>query len=380
MPATEKTWYDQRLLHTVFGCTGLVLLISTFWMFVQDHEREWKKYQRQMRGVEQKLLGYRLKAAEQAQRSSVADREQDLLVAAAELPPQELIDQFKTAAQGIAELSVDSRLDATYQELAAQVNGSSGLRSSVATARRKVEQAQQAVTAAEEPDEKVAASSALASAEAELVAAKAELNEALEEAATLRSRILARLNRVLKQAQFEMDEAVGARKLAAAEFAKVTADQGLLVRDAMNEAAVAMQVEVDASKESLDAATLRQESTTAQRKDIGDPDVQAHMQYGDTITLRTNGQQTFIDEDVELWINNNPILLSPTVVVTEREDGLDKIELVWRFTVRVDDHQNPNGPNVQHTDLILRRHGDEVTISSGQHPDGEIHGGRAHLH
>ena len=30
MPATENTWYDQRLLHVIFGCSGLLLLGSTF--------------------------------------------------------------------------------------------------------------------------------------------------------------------------------------------------------------------------------------------------------------------------------------------------------------------------------------------------------------
>ena len=51
MPATEKTWRDQKVLHVVFGCTGLVLLISTVWMFGADHSRQWKEYQRTNRRV-----------------------------------------------------------------------------------------------------------------------------------------------------------------------------------------------------------------------------------------------------------------------------------------------------------------------------------------
>ena len=112
--------------------------------------------------------------------------------------------------------------------------------------------------------------------------------------------------------------------------------------------------------------------------DVGPP--LSHMQYGDTITLRTNGQNTWIDENVDNWNNPNPILLRPTiVVVTNNETGADKIELVWRFDVRVDNHDVPAGPNVQHTELTLRRVGDEVEISGALHPNGEIHGGTAHL-
>ena len=62
MPATEKTWYDQKLLHVIFGCTSLVMLIATIWMVAQDHEREWKGYQRGLRSIEQKQLGGRLRA------------------------------------------------------------------------------------------------------------------------------------------------------------------------------------------------------------------------------------------------------------------------------------------------------------------------------
>ena len=55
MPATEQTWYNQKLLHVVFGFTALVLLISTVWMFAADEAREWKGYQRDFRKVESRL-------------------------------------------------------------------------------------------------------------------------------------------------------------------------------------------------------------------------------------------------------------------------------------------------------------------------------------
>ena len=38
MPATEETWYNQKLLHVIFGCSSLIMLIATIWMVAQDHD------------------------------------------------------------------------------------------------------------------------------------------------------------------------------------------------------------------------------------------------------------------------------------------------------------------------------------------------------
>lgn len=46
MPANEQTWRDQKRMHIVFGITGLVMLVTTLWMFAADHDREWKEIQR----------------------------------------------------------------------------------------------------------------------------------------------------------------------------------------------------------------------------------------------------------------------------------------------------------------------------------------------
>ncbi len=96
MPATEKTWYDQKLLHVVFGCTGLLMLISTIWMFVADHEREWKGYQRTMRGIDQKLTAWRLVAETSGQQQQLVDELQRAYATARIAPPsQEILNEFK---------------------------------------------------------------------------------------------------------------------------------------------------------------------------------------------------------------------------------------------------------------------------------------------
>ena len=52
MPATEQTWRDSKLLHIVFGVSGVAMLVTTVWMLAADHNREWKPVQRKFREIE----------------------------------------------------------------------------------------------------------------------------------------------------------------------------------------------------------------------------------------------------------------------------------------------------------------------------------------
>ncbi|MBI1901390.1 MAG: c-type cytochrome [Planctomycetia bacterium] len=45
MPATESTWRDIKWMHMVFGVSSIAMLLATIWMFVDDHNREWRDYQ-----------------------------------------------------------------------------------------------------------------------------------------------------------------------------------------------------------------------------------------------------------------------------------------------------------------------------------------------
>ncbi len=59
MPATEQTWRDQKLMHRIFGVSGFLLLISTIWMFMADHTREWKHFQRTSRSNDLQQTAWR---------------------------------------------------------------------------------------------------------------------------------------------------------------------------------------------------------------------------------------------------------------------------------------------------------------------------------
>jgi cbb3-type cytochrome oxidase cytochrome c subunit len=59
MPATESTWRNQALLHRVFAVSGVVLTLTTVWMFYKDHSRSWKTIQPKALSVEQKMTEWR---------------------------------------------------------------------------------------------------------------------------------------------------------------------------------------------------------------------------------------------------------------------------------------------------------------------------------
>ena len=59
MPATDKTRYNIKRLHVIFAVSGLILLLSTIWMFKADHQREWKQYQRKARSIDLRMTDWR---------------------------------------------------------------------------------------------------------------------------------------------------------------------------------------------------------------------------------------------------------------------------------------------------------------------------------
>src|SRR5437763_14576407 len=59
MPATESTWRNQPLLHRIFAVTGVLLTLTTVWMFYKDHVRSWKYIQPKALAVEQKMTLWR---------------------------------------------------------------------------------------------------------------------------------------------------------------------------------------------------------------------------------------------------------------------------------------------------------------------------------
>jgi cytochrome c551/c552 len=78
MPATESTWRNQALLHRIFAVSGVLLTLTTVWMFYKDHYRSWKVIQPQALAVEQKMTLWReeqVKATELYQSHSLFEEQ-----------------------------------------------------------------------------------------------------------------------------------------------------------------------------------------------------------------------------------------------------------------------------------------------------------------
>lgn len=95
MPATEKTWYDQALLHVIFGITALVLLGGTIWMLAKDHNREWRKWQLDDRARERWTIQAQLAQAHADSVVAMTRLQKDLDTARSGTIDVELIKRFE---------------------------------------------------------------------------------------------------------------------------------------------------------------------------------------------------------------------------------------------------------------------------------------------
>jgi hypothetical protein len=95
MPATEKTWYDQALLHVIFGVSALVMLGGTIWMLAKDHNREWRKWQLDDRARERWTIQAQLAQAHADSVVALTRRQEELDEARSTKIDAELIKQFE---------------------------------------------------------------------------------------------------------------------------------------------------------------------------------------------------------------------------------------------------------------------------------------------
>src|SRR2546423_8162204 len=99
MPANEATWRNTQQLHRIFAVTGVLLVISTVWMFWKDHARSWKTYQVQTTDVDIKMLELRqqqYQTTEAVQEHELGARE--LAEAKARPIDPALLDRFQSLA------------------------------------------------------------------------------------------------------------------------------------------------------------------------------------------------------------------------------------------------------------------------------------------
>lgn len=230
MPATEQTWRDQRLLNRVFGVVGVVLLLSTFWMFAADHSRSWKPYQRTANSIELRMIDWReIQYETEEQVSKHAELADQLAKAQAAAVPVELVDQFKQqvlsdpASQGYSFASLDSAVK-DLNDLAAQTPSDAD-----------------------------------------------EASRQMARRTRTRSAVLDEMREIIRKARFTEDKLLGDRKFKSADRDEAVAQLGLLLRDGKSQAEKdAKQAGIDQLKVELDDLTLRYEAARSHRQQLAD--------------------------------------------------------------------------------------------------------------
>ncbi|MEM7315621.1 MAG: hypothetical protein AAF497_20980, partial [Planctomycetota bacterium] len=319
MPATEQTWYDQKLLHVVFGFSSIAMFIATVWMFAADHDREWKGYQRRYRDIEQRLTDWRIRDAEAAaQDSELSELEEKLALARTEPPTRSLFTNFKQEvlndevsrgelAQDKYDAEIDtlkkwyggdaaatssirslSNLDKRYDELATLSEEATAQRGELTKARQAVEASQQELLSVKQKmkdaasateDERTAiqamidkAESALTQAESTASNLSGDSDGIISKCDRVRTKLMNGLQEIVGKAKFREEQLLSRRKFRSADFDAAKANLDLAVRDNKPaEIQADLQSVVDGivgdteTEGSLKYLTLKRQEATAHR-------------------------------------------------------------------------------------------------------------------
>ena len=95
MPATEKTWRDQKMMHIIFGASSLLMLVATLWLMAKDHNREWKDWQLDNRKKEAWMIQASHDSLDYQMAEKMADYDAEMLRVQAESLAPGVIEQFK---------------------------------------------------------------------------------------------------------------------------------------------------------------------------------------------------------------------------------------------------------------------------------------------
>ncbi|MEM8681280.1 MAG: hypothetical protein AAGF97_18185, partial [Planctomycetota bacterium] len=278
MPATEQTWYDQKLLHVVFGATSIILLVSTVWMFAADHDREWKGYQRTFRRTEERLTSWRKSAEQSADyQATIAQLEAQLLEERAQALPGEAYDNFKNAVAGEAQQrgakpETFDKSDQIALELAQRSDEAKAKQAEAAKASQAVNAAWERVAelkaAQADANEIAQGEEAAHQAEEAALEAEAEASAATKQAAALRGQLVQRMERSITLARAREDDLAGQRKFRSADLDKARADLDILVRDSKFDEMEAQQGQIDAIAADLEALTKEAQDAAAHRVNL----------------------------------------------------------------------------------------------------------------
>ncbi len=314
MPATEQTWRDQKLMHRIFAVSSAVLLGSTVWMFLADHWREWKGYQRDFRQIELLMNNWqKIQFETDRAEAEHASLYAELLTAKSAAIDGALLDSFKAEVNREAksreldvydfggiddlakQLSEESAVAAESRSKAGALRAQANLAAvDSAQAGIAAKTAQEAISAATDralaqadSTSKNEKSTALTQAAAEALAAaqdaEQQATDAEATAAATRDRLVEKLQSIVEAARFREELVQRYRKSKSAAVDAAKGALGIVARDAEagnkdDEARLGkLQAEIDELVENevgglkkfgLNKLTEMEEDAAGHRKDL----------------------------------------------------------------------------------------------------------------
>lgn len=353
MPATESTWRDTKLLHRIFAISGVVLTISTIWMFYKDHARSWKNYQVNTVNIDLKMTRMRQEQFETGDALALHQRlaaERDAALAAAVEP--QLLGQFKShletlnkflaeiADQGhaYAPIPFDARyVDATAKEL----------EDLAADAQAKRGEARLAIEAAEQAAATPAADEAAKEQLDQLSAAARKADQAAaaagKKAAGVRQELVGYLQERVDVARAHEDKASGIRKFKSADIDAAKANLDIAIRDNLSpeerqRRAERVQELTDDPKNGLKRLTEIYQSLSAGRKALENTHEQitaqadkAQTDYEDSLADLERLQKAFEQQEETYFSSSFPFLGKKilTLPILDAFSSPRKIENLW---------------------------------------------------
>lgn len=290
MPATEKTWRDMKTMHMVFGISSITMLLATLWMFAQDHNREWKPYQRQYRDISVTMADWELEQQKVEQSLySHGMLETQLLAAKSHAPDRALLDQFEAEVNRDLEFRGQgthdfSSLRSSWQEL----------QKTAGTTSNPVEQGEfaEARKGAIEGD------------------IDAEQERMLVRFASSRESFLDRLRAFVSAARFREDNLLNSRKFKAADYDAERSRLDLAIRDDLAASRQdEIQRQVFAVKTELDDLSRRYENASTHRKRL--------QQY--------LAEMTAAEDEIQAEIN------SMRLAIRQLEETRDARDATWFY-------------------------------------------------
>ncbi|WP_337174737.1 c-type cytochrome [Paludisphaera sp.] len=103
MQASEQTYRDQSTLHRIFAIASVGMLAAVVWMIAVDHDRPWKRVQRDFQEIE----AAKLRAAEAR---ALADRSEETRAAIADIDARILAAREEAGRRGDELRAIDAEL------------------------------------------------------------------------------------------------------------------------------------------------------------------------------------------------------------------------------------------------------------------------------